>query len=665
MHQAHTPGAFTGTVVMQIMRNASFKQRVFGVIAFLSALPLACVALTFMSMERSSSAQSAMESAKSGAILLERINGDIYAVVMESRGIYMSPDWKTAEPFAKNLLQGLLRLKSSVETWKRVVIESEQAKVDELAAGLEQFIQFRTELVRLAREVNTEAAREFGDNEANRTVRSALNKKLTELTKAYLDHEKAAEERVADVEKLNLFLLVSIASLGILAGALGTFFVHRTVIMLVNRMRVVMMKLADGDLDAKFEGVERKDEIGDFARALASFKKSAIDKLRLEKEAQAERDRAETERQAVEAERREADISRAKAAEEQSKAMEVLALGLTKLAHGDLTARLDQGFTASYQQIKNDFNATIERLHNTLKAIASTASDVTGVAAEISSGTTELSQRTEQQATSLEESSASLEQISATVRKNAENAQAAKESAAEAHLVADKGRQVVSRAVEAMAEIETASHKIANIIGVIDEIARQTNLLALNAAVEAARAGEAGRGFAVVASEVRSLAQRSSQAANDIKGLITNSNGQVAGGVKLVNRAGSALNEIVTSIKKVATLNADIAAASGEQTTDVEQLNKALSKMDEMTQQNSSLVEQNAAMAKALEEQAQAMDDRVAFFKLAAVAKLNTAEPEQPKHVAQRANKVRKGPVGHMQAALKVALDDGRDWKEF
>jgi methyl-accepting chemotaxis protein len=175
---------------------------------------------------------------------------------------------------------------------------------------------------------------------------------------------------------------------------------------------------------------------------------------------------------------------------------------------------------------------------------------------------------------------------------------------------------VVAKAVEAMAKIEDSSRKISDIIGVIDEIARQTNLLALNAAVEAARAGEAGRGFAVVASEVRSLAQRSSQAAKDITGLITNSNGQVKDGVELVNRAGASLSEIVESIKSVADIVADIANASMEQATGIDEINRALTQMDEVTQQNSALVEENAATAKTLEHQAKSMDEQIAFFKI-------------------------------------------------
>ena len=229
-----------------------------------------------------------------------------------------------------------------------------------------------------------------------------------------------------------------------------------------------------------------------------------------------------------------------------------------------------------------------------------------------------------------------------------------------------------------------SSRKISDIIGVIDEIARQTNLLALNAAVEAARAGEAGRGFAVVASEVRSLAQRSSQAAKDIKDLITNSNGQVKDGVELVNKAGKSLSEIVESIKKVAAVVSDIANASIEQATGIEQINKALTQMDEVTQQNSALVEENAATAKTLEHQAKAMDEQVAFFQIAAgddvqassrpapkmesrapAARPVQATPKRPvtqlKHTASAGG----GPAKRMQTALATAVNAEEEWQEF
>ena len=548
---------------------------------------------------------------------LEHLDGEVYAVVMESRGIYMSPDWKTAEPFAASLLKHLADLKKTVAAWRNIVIESERAKIETLGASVDQFIQFRTELVRLAREDSTAAARTFGDNDVNRKSRIDLNNHLADLEKAYTGHEQRAQGLVANVKSLNIELLVAIAITALAMGTLGALFVHRTVILLVNRMGVVMGELAGGNLRVSFEGIERKDEIGDFARAFHSFKAAALEKLRVEAEAKEQRDRADAERAASEAARHAAETEKARAAAEQERSLKALADGLARLSEGDLTTRLNDDFTESFREIKDDFNGTAERLLQTIDAIASSAREVTNASAEISTSTTDLSQRTEEQAASLEQTSASMEEMAATVKTNAENAQQANASTGKARDVADRGGDVVAKAVEAMAQIETSSDKIADIIGVIDEIARQTNLLALNAAVEAARAGDAGRGFAVVASEVRTLAQRSSQAAKDIKDLITNSSGKVHEGVELVNKAGAALGEIVNAIKEVADLVANIAGVSAEQASGVAEINKALGQMDEATQQNSALVEQNAATAKALEHQAKAMDERVAFFRLA------------------------------------------------
>ncbi len=300
-----------------------------------------------------------------------------------------------------------------------------------------------------------------------------------------------------------------------------------------------------------------------------------------------------------------------------SKPIVALVPELESLAHGNFNVTVPGlGRKDEVGQIAGAVAMMAQKVSATIGEIKASGREVTNASAEISTSTTDLSQRTEEQAASLEETSAAMEELSATVQKNSENAQHASQSANATQDVADRGGQVVAKAVEAMAKIEDSSRKISDIIGVIDEIARQTNLLALNAAVEAARAGEAGRGFAVVASEVRSLAQRSSQAAKDIKDLITNSNGQVKEGVDLVNRAGASLSEIVESIKSVAAIVADIATASMEQSTGIREINKALTQMDEVTQQNSALVEENAATAKTLEHQAKAMDDQVAFFQL-------------------------------------------------
>jgi methyl-accepting chemotaxis protein len=257
-----------------------------------------------------------------------------------------------------------------------------------------------------------------------------------------------------------------------------------------------------------------------------------------------------------------------------------------------------------------------------------------------------------------------MEEIASTVKKNADNAQQANKLTAGARQLADRGGTVVANTVAAMSRIEDSSNKIADIIGVIDEIARQTNLLALNAAVEAARAGDAGRGFAVVASEVRSLAQRSSQAAKDIKDLITSSSTQVKEGVDLVNQAGASLNAIVISIKQVADIVAEIANASIEQSSGIEQVNKALTQMDEVTQQNSALVEENAATAKTLEVQSTAMNERVSFFRIDQGAP--GSAPTRVKQQRSAAGSLRRAATGgRLPTAGATALKANPEFEEF
>ncbi len=359
---------------------------------------------------------------------------------------------------------------------------------------------------------------------------------------------------------------------------------------------------------------------------------------------------------------------------------------MLKLAAGDFNVRVPK-ITRQDEVglIVTSVGTMVDQIRRTLTEIKSSASEVTNASAEIATTTTDLSQRTEEQAAGLEETTSAMQQISATVRKNADSAQHATQSAMATREVADRGGEVAHKAVEAMARIEDSSRKISDIIGVIDEIARQTNLLALNAAVEAARAGDAGRGFAVVASEVRSLAQRSSQAAKDIAQLITNSGSQVKEGVELVNRAGAALNEIVESIRSVGDIVSGIASASAEQASGLDEINKALTQMDEATQRNSAMVEENAATARTLEEQAKSMDHQVAFFQIDAAAAVQdapyareTVEKPKLKAVASRAprqNPVASpkraaggngaAPVVRIHAARATAVKNEPDWKEF
>jgi methyl-accepting chemotaxis protein len=379
---------------------------------------------------------------------------------------------------------------------------------------------------------------------------------------------------------------------------------------------------------------------------------------------------------AAEQARREMEMARATAIQNKTAAIAALTRAVSELSRGNLQARLTGEFSEEYQALQSDFNRMAAQLEEVIRAIAASTLELANAASEISASTTDLSQRTEEQAASLEQTSASMEEISVTVKNNAENATRANDLTRATRDVADRGGQVVSEAVSAMTRIEESSRKISDIISVIDEIARQTNLLALNAAVEAARAGEAGRGFAVVASEVRSLAQRSSQAAKDIKDLITSSAGQVKDGVDLVNRAGGSLNEIVESIKGVATIVSDIANASNEQASGIDQVTRALTQMDEATQQNSALVEQNAATAKTLEEQQEAMSERIAFFRFAqGLATPRTAaspaKPAPTKPAASASSKpVQRAPILRRDrpAPRSVganALAEDQDWQEF
>lgn len=419
---------------------------------------------------------------------------------------------------------------------------------------------------------------------------------------------RAQEEAASSQTNLNILALAAIVSGVLLSLGMSYSFTRP-----IRQAMKSSEEIAAGNFDNEIKN-GRRDELG---RLLASLDKTRLE-LRAMVEAK-ERDRAEQTaklRQEVEAARREVETNSAAAMEEQAGVVHSLAEGLRRLSEGELTYRLTDGFTDSYRQVRDDFNAAMERLEQTMSAIVGSARDVANAAAEISTSTTELSQRTEEQAASLEETSASMEQMAATVRKNAENAQQANQHANETRQVADRSGEVIGAAVASMARIEESSEKISDIIGVIDEIAFQTNLLALNAAVEAARAGEAGRGFAVVAAEVRGLAQRSSQAAKDIKDLISSSSEQVQEGVELVNRAGTALTDIMGSIKRVADIVAEISSASAEQATGIDQINTALAQMDEVTQQNSALVEENAASVKTLEQQSQTMGAQVSIFRL-------------------------------------------------
>ena len=362
---------------------------------------------------------------------------------------------------------------------------------------------------------------------------------------------------------------------------------------------------------------------------------------------------------------------------------------LNAIASGDLNRTIEADYEGTFGQVKDDTNITVTRLREVVGRILEVSDAISTAAGEISSGNSDLSGRTEEQAASLEETASSMEELNATVRQNAQNADQANRLAQDANEVAVRGGDMVQRVVSTMGAIQESSRRIADIISVIDGIAFQTNILALNAAVEAARAGEQGRGFAVVAAEVRSLAQRSAQAAKEIKELITDSVGKVESGAAIAGQAGDTMEEIVTSFRQVAGLVGEITAASREQSSGIEQVTRAVAQMDEVTQQNAALVEEAAAAAESLEDQTRVLAEAVSMFRLAgerpasrttaatrpkaASAPASRAIPAPAKAPARGPAKA-KAPAGAVKSSRPAAqrliaapatADDADHWEEF
>lgn len=350
-----------------------------------------------------------------------------------------------------------------------------------------------------------------------------------------------------------------------------------------------------------------------------------------------------------------------------------------RIANGKLGNRIEINTQDEFGRLLHAMQAMDDKLSDIVGAVRNGADSVGSAARQISSGNDDLSQRTQEQASALEQTASSMEEMTATVKQNADNARQASQLAVGARDQADRGGNVVNRAVSAMSEISDSSKRIADIIDVIDEIAFQTNLLALNAAVEAARAGEQGRGFAVVATEVRNLAQRSATAAKEIKDLIHDSVEKVKAGTELVDQSGKSLTEIVASVKRVADIVAEISAASEEQASGIDQVNTAVTQMDTGTQQNAALVEESAAASKAMEQQAQGLVEKVSFFSVTGgVSQMSTPVAARTSAPAPRANvrpmPARKSsakaarPVAKSRPAaapMAKASGDDSSWQEF
>ena len=437
-----------------------------------------------------------------------------------------------------------------------------------------------------------------------------------------------------DDDTLIVSMIATALALLALVGTSGVL-CRRYVVAPLLQLVSVLNRMTSGDLAVAVPATGRGDELGQLAGATTALRDQLV-------------------------------------AAEQAKAAQTTLIvdsfgqALSRLAEGDLVSRVDADLTGPFARIKDDFNAAVSALQTTLAAMSESASSINSGAGDIRQASDDLSQRTEQQAASLEETAAAMDEITSTVRSTAERAGSANAAVRSARDEAQHSGAVVRNAVEAMGGIERTSGEISEIISVIDGIAFQTNLLALNAGVEAARAGDAGKGFAVVASEVRALAQRSAEAAKDVKTRITASSQQVDEGVRLVGETGQALQRIIDRIAEIDSLVADIARSAEQQATCLQQVNTAVSEMDGVTQQNAAMVEEATAAARSLSAESDELARHVARFKVGdgepkpvpAVHQLQNRAADAGRRIARASRRATGGG-----AAVAVAPSD--DWSEF
>lgn len=520
-------------------------------------------------------------------------------------------------------------------------------------------------MIRLTRDNPTsEKAAEISKSARSTELFTAVkNQVQAALTQA--DAWSAAAQRDQDrlMNDAHLALVIGGLTCLLLAILVG-WWLTRSIAQPVTEMTGVMKKLADGDITIAVPGTARKDEIGRMAEAVQVFKDQAIKKLKKKAE----------EEEAVKLWQKEDEerLAREKEAAHQDQiAIENLASGLARLADGDLVTRIDTAFAPKTEKLRSDFNSAVEKLRQTMQGLRANIDAIHVGSGEISSAADDLSRRTEQQAASLEETAATLDEITATVKNTAQGAIHAREVVTGAKTDADESGEVVRQAIAAMGGIETSSRQIGQIIGVIDEIAFQTNLLALNAGVEAARAGDAGRGFAVVASEVRALAQRSAEAAKEIKGLITASTSQVSQGVELVGATGKALGRIVAQVAEIDTVVSRIAVSAQEQASALHQVNTALNQMDQVTQQNAAMVEETTAAAHMLNQESDELASLVGRFQTGGQAAGSPATARKASRPVPGARAVLKTAAGRGGGALRkpepalAQSSQEESWEEF
>ncbi|WP_337266487.1 HAMP domain-containing methyl-accepting chemotaxis protein [Oryzifoliimicrobium ureilyticus] len=588
-------------------------------------------------------------------ILIGQLNADLGDVRVAQGAVLDAPADKL-DRFKAELAQALASVEDRMKKYESLLVdEADRQALSNFKKQWTDVVTRWKEIEKLQVEGKTEASKAlfFGPalkdyNEAGDALQGAVDDIAMDTS-----NESASAKDYAD--RTSTIAYVSLAT-ALIIGLVSLLLSNRLLALPLTLLSGTMKKLAEGDLSVDIPYGSRRNEIGDMAKSMEVFREAATANRRLEAEALENREKAEAERIATQ------QRIEAEAAERLQAATSGLAKGLQRLASGDLSFRLEEAFAPDFEALRHDFNQSVSQLSDALSAVTRTALTIETGTKEIAVGADDLSRRTERQAASLEETAAAVTQITSQIANSAKRTELALQTAANANKAAADSSLVVADAENAMHGIETSSHQITGIISAIDEIAFQTNLLALNAGVEAARAGEAGKGFAVVAQEVRELAQRSSNAAREIRQLIANSTAQVENGVNLVRNAGSALNMIVGFIGEINAHTQAIAASAQEQSSGLKEINQAVNEMDQSTQQNAAMVEQSNAAANTLAQEADRLRELIGAFVLPADPSIHSAALRQTATAMKSTPSVQsRAPAPRVQKAV----GGGSNWQEF